>query len=232
MNTDRGIALILAVLATSFLSAVGVGLAVVLFMDRLATGNLRGSVALLYVADAGIELAARDMAVSDWNAVLAGAARGTFLDGEPVGTRAIPGGGSVDLGTETNILNCGRTSPCTEMQMDAISAQRPWGVNNPRWRLYAYGPLASLPEVSRPTPCYLAVWVADDIRELDGDPLVDGEVEGHGIVRVRSQVFGAQGSRRAIEAELARVCETAAGAETCRPGIRVQSWQEVRLLVP
>ncbi|MEY4634993.1 MAG: hypothetical protein RJA55_791, partial [Acidobacteriota bacterium] len=37
MTAERGIALLLALLLTSFLSAVGLGLAVVVFMDRLAT---------------------------------------------------------------------------------------------------------------------------------------------------------------------------------------------------
>ena len=43
------------------------------FMDRLATGNMTGSVAMLYAADSGIEIAARDLAqIDDWNVVLNG----------------------------------------------------------------------------------------------------------------------------------------------------------------
>jgi hypothetical protein len=232
MSSQRGIALILAILATSFLSAVGLGLAVMVFMDRLATGNMRGSAALLHAADAGIELAAHDLARADWNAALAGLAPASFSDGPPAGVRAIPGGGAVNLAAETNEINCGRASPCTPAQMAANTAARPWGVNNPHWRLYAYGPLENIAAVVHPTPCYLAVWVADDAREQDGDPLVDGEVHGRGVLRVRAVAFGPSGSRRAIEAELARVCSNWAGEEVCRPGIRVQSWREVRQLVP
>ena len=55
---------------------------------------------------------------------------------------------------------------------------------------------------------------------------------GRGVLRVRAVAFGPLGSRRAIEAELARVCAGAAGDEVCQPGIRVQSWREVRQLVP
>ncbi len=232
MTSQRGIALILALLATSFLSAVGLGLAVVLFVDHLATGNLKGSVALLYAADAGIELAAHDLARADWNAALAGAELGTFADGAPSGVRAIPGGGAVNLTAETNTLNCGKVTSCSGAQMDANTDERPWGANNPRWRLYAYGPLDNLPDLARPAPCYLAVWIADDSRETDDDPLTDGDVEGRGVLRVRAAAFGRLGSRRAIEAELARVCGRANGQEVCQPGIRVQSWQEVRQLVP
>ena len=230
MSRDRGIALILALLVTSFLSAVGLGLAVVVFMDRLATGNVKGSVALLHAAEAGLELAAHDLSRADWSEALAGRVQAGFADGTPAGVRHIPGGGAVNLTTETNILNCGKPTTCSVAQMDANTEERPWGANNPRWQLYAYGPLDQLTAIARPAPSYLAVWIADDARELDGDPLADGREGGRGVLRVRAATYGPHGARRAIEAELARVCP--AGGEGCRPGIRVQSWQEVRQMVP
>ena len=235
VKTDPGVALILVLLVTSFLSAVGLGLALVVFMDQLASGNHRGSVAMLYAADAGIELAARDLSLAaDWNGVLAGTNRGSFTDGAPTGVRAIPGGGAVNLTAETNLLNCGKRTACTSAQMDANSRERPWAANNPRWRLYAHGPFQDLIEVERPVACYLAVWVADDGREEDDDPWADAEAgePGRGIVRVRAEVFGPTGGRRAIEAELARMCRRHDGEEDCLPGIRVQSWQEIRQLIP
>jgi len=232
MTSPRGIALILALLVTSFLSAVGLGLAMMVFMDRLATGNQRGAAALMHAADAGIELAAHALARADWNSVLAGAEQASFSDGAPSGVRALPGGGAVNLTAETNTLNCGKAATCTGAQMDAVSDDRPWGDDNPRWRLYAFGAFENLAQVARPAPCYLAVWIADDSRELDGDPSTDGEVEGRGVVRVRSAAFGPLGSRHAVEAELARVCFRVGEQEICQPGIRVQSWREVRQLVP
>ena len=234
-RNESGVALILVLLVTSFLSAVGLGLALVVFMDHLASGNQRGSVAMLYAADAGIELTARDLSRSpDWNAALAGLETGSLTDGPPQGVKAIPGGGAVNLTAETNTLNCARVTTCTQAQMDATTRDRPWGANNPRWHLYAYGPLQNLPGIARPASCYIAVWVADDSREADDDPLADavaGE-PGDGVVRVRAHAFGPTGSRRAIEAELARICWDASGEALCLPGIRVQSWQEVRQLVP
>jgi len=232
---ESGVALILVLLVTSFLSAVGLGLALVVFINQLTSGNHRGSVAMLYAADAGIELAARDLSLTDdWNAALAGTRRGGFTDGAPTGGRAIPGGGAVNLTAETNLLNCGKRSACTSGQMDANSRDRPWGANNPRWRLFDYGPFQDLIKVARPAPCYLAVWVADDSREADDNPVSDAAVDetGHGVMRVRAQVFGPTGGRRAIEAELARICRPQDGEEVCLPGIRVQSWQEVRQLIP
>ncbi|HWI20094.1 MAG TPA: hypothetical protein VNT81_20215 [Vicinamibacterales bacterium] len=206
-----------------------------IFMDRLAGGNLAGSVAMLFAADAGIELAARDLAIaSDWDAVLSGSERGSFTDGAPSGARAIPGGGAIDLTALTNQLNCGRTTSCTAAQMNASSRDRPWGLNNPRWQLFAFGPMERFRQLMRPADCYLIVWIADDGREGDGNPLVDADPAdqpGHRIVRVRAEAYGIGGSRRAIEAELTRVCPDGPG-EPCLPGIRVQSWQELRQAIP
>jgi hypothetical protein len=235
MTGQRGVALIMVILVTLFLSALGLGVILAVFMDRLASGNMAGSVAMFYAADAGIELAARELARRpDWSAVLIGADLSTFTDGPAGGVRAIPGGGTIDLNLATNMLNCGRSTNCTLAQMDANSRDRPWGANNPRWQLFAFGPMRQFAPLLRPAPCYLAVWIGDDGREQDGDPLSDAqEVEdpGHGIVRVHAEVFGVGGSRRAIEAELARVCP-AEGESGCLPGIRVQSWQELRQAIP
>lgn len=233
--SERGIALIMVVLFTTFLSALGIGLMMAVFMDRLANSNIAGSVAMLYAADAGIEVAARDLArIEQWSEALSGGTRSMFADGSPGGVRGIPGGGVIDLTAATNMLNCGKATDCTLAQLNATTRERPWGTNNPQWQLFAYGPMAQLAPLSRPAPCYVAVWLADDGREEDGDPLVDApaaEDPGHGIVRVHAEAFGVAGSRRVIEAELARICPRP-GDEACLPGIRVQSWKELHQAIP
>lgn len=234
MNTQRGVALILVILVTSFLSAIGLGLAMIVVMDKFAAGNLRGSIGLLYAADAAIELAARDLfQLPDWDLALSGAVRSTFVDGEPSGVRAIPGGGAIDLTAASNQLNCGHESDCSVADMESNTRERPWGANNARWQLYAYGPVGKIEHFARPSPCYLALWVADDAREEDGDPFTDAseDAAGHGVLRLRAEAYGPLGSRRAIEAELVRVCIAGAGAG-CPMGIRVQSWRELRQIVP
>ena len=137
----------------------------------------------------------------------------------------------VDLTAATNLLNCGKATPCTAAQMDANTKERPWGANNARWQLYAYGPFAGIAQLARPAPCYLAVWVADDGREEDADPLTDAGPEGtpgHGVVRLRAEAYGPRGARRAIEAELVRHClpggpRAAACAFVCNPGRKCAS---------
>ena len=49
----------------------------------------------------------------------------------------------------------GKSSNCTAAQMNANSRERPWGINNPRWQLYAYGPIEQLAPLLRPAPGYL-----------------------------------------------------------------------------
>lgn len=234
MTSSRGVALLLAIMVMSFLTAIGLGLALIVMMDRLAAGNLRGSVAMLHAADAALELAARDLLrLEDWNDALTGAARSAFADGEPTGARPIPGGGAVDLTATTNQLNCGRSTGCSDAEMNATTRDRPWGANNARWRLYAYGPLGNIAQFSRPADCYLAVWVADDGQEEDGDPITDAleAAPGHGVLRIRAEAYGPIGARRAIEAEVVRRCLDGV-SEGCRRGIRVHSWKEVRIAVP
>ena len=234
--TERGVALILVILITTFLSALALGMAMVVSMSQLAEGNYTGSIGMLYAADAGIALAAHDLAQApDWDLVLSGASVGEFVDGAASGARNIPAGGLLSLDRETNELNCAKTTACTVAQMNANTRDRPWGANNARWQLFEFGPLSHLEALARPVPWYLLVWVADDRRETDGNPMLDGSAadkKGRGILRVRAEVFGAMGARRAVEAELARSCSLQDGVETCQPGVRVQSWQEVRQLVP
>jgi hypothetical protein len=203
-------------------------------MDRLAVGNMRGSVGLLYAADAAIELAARDLSrADDWSSVLAGLQRGSLTDGVPGGVRQTPGA-SINLIALTNQLNCGSDAGCTSAQMDTSTRDRPWAGNNPRWQLYGYAPFGTSAELERPNPCYLVIWIADDAREQDDDPssdAIDAE-PGHGILRVRAEAFGYGGARRGIEAELVRFCLPGGDPGSCRASIRVQSWLEVRDTVP
>ena len=235
MTDSRGVALILVLVFMSFLAALGLGWVLIVFMERLAAGNMRHSVAMLYAADAALELSARELAhMANWSDALNGSVRSQFVDGIAGGTRTVPGGSTIDLAVLTNRLNCGRDSACTPAQMDATTRERPWGPNNGRWTLFAYGPFATLAPFARPASSYVTVWLADDGREEDADPTADATGEaapGAGIVRVRAEAHGPAGARRAIEAELVRQC-VPDPASICRIGIRVQSWQEVRQVLP
>lgn len=234
LAAERGIAIVLVMLAAALLAAVGLGLTLSSALVRLTAANYEESVALLNASESAIELAARELALLDVDDVLGGTGSSTLVDGAP-GPRTTSGGVSFDLLVLTNQLACGQPAPCTNAQVAQATNDRPWGDNNPRWRLFVHQPLET-PDLPRPAPpIYVVVWIADDGRETDGDPSVDSAVsplEGRYIVRARAEAFGPRGGRRALEAELARLCDDTAEGEVCVPGSRVQSWRVVDSVVP
>ncbi len=234
-SSSRGIALVTVLLIASLVFTMALGLSLVISVDHLSVRNHRESTALLHAADAGVELAARAVAdAADWSLVLSGLVQASTADGPPTGTRPLDAGEELDLEVHTNLLNCGMSAACGVADLQAVTVERPWGVDNPHWRLFLYGPLQNLAPYRFAGPVYLLVWVADDGREVDGNPEQDGlaDTPGHGVLRVRADAFGRGGARRAVEAELVRVCRPDAESAGCLPGIRVQSWRDVRQAVP
>src|SRR5262249_43072867 len=139
------------------------------------TATYEWSSETLYAADAAIERAIQELtAVTDWTLVLAGAVTSTMTDGSP-GVRLLADGSRLDLNEQTDLLNCGHLS-CSAADLANVTADRPWGSNNPEWTLYAHGPLASLsPSNGVESRTYVAMWVADDPLENDGQPRIDGD---------------------------------------------------------
>ena len=213
---DRGVALFVTVMALFLVSAVAFALALSASVETMIAANYRRSVEALFAADAGLERAEADLrASSDWNAVLEGLERSTFVDGPPSGVRPRPDGAPIDLDRETAVANCGSPAGCSDADLAAVTRERPWGASNPHWQLYAHGPLAALlPGTPDTSLFYLVVWVADDPAESDGDPLIDH----NGTLLVRSDAFGPSGAYRSIEATLARRDPPAA--------LRVVSWRD------
>jgi hypothetical protein len=232
---QAGVALVVVLLAIGLLSATAMGLALSSAMVRLTGANHDESVMLANASESALELAARELAmVVDWDNVLAGEQASTLIDGAP-GPRIVSPGVAIDLVTLTHQLTCGRDLLCTDAQVRAATQERPWGANNPRWRLFVHQPLPLRPMPWRLPPVYVVVWLGDDAAETDGDPLADGaepDQPGRYIVRARAESFGPRGGRHAIEAEFARVCRDDGDGERCAPGIRVQSWRTVGNTVP
>ena len=124
MTRDRGFALVITVMATALLSALGLALALVTSTEMLIAANYASAHELLYAAEGGLEIAEQELRrVPDWNAVLTGAIQSTWIE---------------------------RSSPIVEEATN---------VNDPRWQLFASGPLNG---------SYVVAWVsdiaADDLR--------------------------------------------------------------------
>jgi hypothetical protein len=98
--------------------------------------------------------------------------------------------------------------------MDAVTAVRPWGANNPRWTPYLYGPLKDLLPASSG---YVVVFAGDDPAETDGAPYVDAAdpaAAGHDVLALRAEAFGPRHAHCTIRLTAARAA----------PSVRVTSW--------
>lgn len=225
---ERGAALIVAVLMTAVIASLAAMLLLSTTVEMLAAFNFRSAGETFMAATAGLELALPDLAAAaDWSAVLDGTAGSAFTDGAP-GPRTLAGGRTLDLRAVENLANCGHSQPCSPAELSAVTIDRPWGANNPRWLLFQHGTLGALAGAQATvSACYVVVMVADDPEETDNDPTRDGTPgtsPGAGILRVRSEAFGAAGAHRVIEATVARP----AGAAGAPPALRLVAWHELR----
>lgn len=213
-TSDRGVALIFVLMVMMTLSALAMSLSVIVSTETRVTANYRDGMAALYGADAVLQRVLSDVAAeSDINRILTGLAVSSFVDGPP-GSRQLPDGALVDLHTLTSLANCGNAT-CGEPELNEVSDERPFGVNNPRWRLYGHGSLPGEPHV------YGVVWIGDDPAETDGDPFTDAssaDEPGRGRLSMMAHGYGPAGTRRVIEATVVKGDR----------GLRVLSWREIR----
>jgi type IV pilus assembly PilX-like protein len=208
IRDERGAALITALLATMLLTALGMAAVLVSNTEGMITANYRRSSEAIYAADAAVEMAVQDLLmVPRWNDVISGGTAGnadvssmtaSFVFGDARGAEFnIPAGGTV-------ILCCSATSVSGQLQAESNTANL-WGTNNPTWRLYAWGPLSSvLPTQTVDSDAFVAVWVADDPSETDGNPMVDG----NGVLTLHAEAYGGGGTRKIIEVTVSRTSST------------------------
>lgn len=226
-GSERGVALVIALLAMLLMSALGMALMLVSETETAIGANYRDSVEASYVADAGLERVMQDvLTIPDWNVILtspdgirAGVTSG-FVDGTL--TPTMIDGRVINLTSATNMVNCNKTTACSDADMDANEGERQWSKNNPRFRLFAWGPINDLnPTPTLNSPFYVAVWIADDGAETDDNPALDGgppsqvwtddgmdKNPGSGVLTLRAEAFGPAGSHRVIEATIARTNST------------------------
>jgi hypothetical protein len=210
-HNERGIALVVALMSMLLLTALGVGLIMTTMSETMIATNYRDSSEAMYAADAGVERVMQDLlTIPDWNRILNGQEQSAFVDGAPAGTRTLPDGSIIDLTAATNMINCGKITTCSDAEMNAWTSERPYQENNPRWRLFAYSPLADIIETGTVlSSMYVAVWVGDDPAETDDNPLVDGgTANGRGVLLLRAEAYGPAGTHSIIEVTVARTDTT------------------------
>jgi hypothetical protein len=214
LRNESGIALILAIGLAAILGVLGAAVALTAQMETLVSGRFEQGRELAYAADGALALALADLGSTDWTPALGGALS-SFTDGDPATARRIPG-----IGTVT--LCCGGGSLTANVQQ-AATAGRTWGINTPRWTLYAWGLVGSwLPDERSRPPFYVAVWIADDPSDADGNPAADSNQ----VIELYTVALGPGGGRRSVRCLAARPLDEA-GAPLPR-GIRLLSWHETR----
>jgi type IV pilus assembly PilX-like protein len=231
IRREDGIAMIVAMMAMLLMTALGLALVLTTSSETMIAGNFRNSSEALYAADAVLERSMDDiLTVADWNKMIdpttpGGMAQSAFIDGKPLSDeRRLPDGSTIKIDEAVNMANCQRTAPlCTDADMNANTAERPWATNNPRWRAYAYGYLTDMLPASDTinSPFYVVLMVADDPSETDGNPARDGVTPcpappadqtgcnpGTGVLALRAEAFGPNGAHKIIEVTVARTDTT------------------------
>jgi Tfp pilus assembly protein PilX len=205
VGNERGVALVLAVMATMLLTALGTALVMVTRTETMIASNHRHAAEALYAADAGVERVVQDLsALPEWNRILDDSTKSAFVDGRCAVAVTLPAGGSLDLANATARL---------QARTQAVNL---WSTNNPTWRAYACGRVSDLlPTGTIESQMYVMVWVGDDPTETDGEPTLDT----NGVLTLHAVAYGPGGTVKAVEATVARA---ASGA------VRILSWREIR----
>jgi hypothetical protein len=198
LTDQSGVALIIALMAMMLLTALGAAVVMVSNTETHIAGNYRNSQEALYAADAAVERVVQDLLlIPRWNDILGGTAQSGFVDGGMTASKELPAGG-------TMTLCCGTNTATAQLQAETDTLNQ-WGANNPQWKLFAWGPLTDmLPNDQIDSPMYVAVWVADDPAETDGNPATDG----NGTLTLHAEAVGPSGTRKVIEVTVARTSST------------------------
>jgi hypothetical protein len=211
LGREDGIALLIAIMATLLLTALGGAMVLTTTAETIIAANFRRGAEELYAADAGLERVIDELrSVPDWNALRLGVARSSFVDGAPSGLRTLPDGSTIDLSQIVNLANCEKTALCTDAEMNAVTRDRPWAAANPRWVLTGHAPLGVLlaAGVGNST-IYLVILAA--ASPGPANPALE-------TVALRAEAFGSRGGHKVVEAAVART----------DAGVRVLSWRTVR----
>ena len=223
VRREDGIAMIVALMAMMLMMALGMTLMMTTTTESKIAYNYNGGTEALYAADSAVERVMDDiLTVPDWNQILQGNVRSAFIDGQPTGVRTLPDGTQLDLDKATSVLDCGKAAGCNDTDLNTATEERPWGLNNPRWKLYAYGQMKDmLPTDTINSSDYVVVWIADDPSETDNDPTKDGGSgqncngdaaclanPGLGVLAMHAEAFGPGGVHRVIEITVAKTDNT------------------------
>ena len=174
-------AILSALLTTALLTTLALTLALLGLEEAMLASHDRSARALQQASMAAINLAVADLrAASEWDLALSAGAQAEIsgAPGRLTDTTLSPpspwDGVPIDLRAQT-----------ARLQAIADAERRP-GDGPQIWRLLIYGRFDRAAPGASAGPWYIAVWVADDRADTDGDPLRDT----NRAVALRAVAFG------------------------------------------
>jgi Tfp pilus assembly protein PilX len=208
LDEARGVALVAAVLLVMLLSAIGLGLALTASLEPAIAANFENGLAATNAAEAALTMMAHDLSeLDDWTLALTGTWTPPSLAFPAGDNLQLPDGTDVSLAVLTHVANCGHVEPCTLSEAQAVTLDRPWGPNNPQWRVAGLARTDQLATITTGPPVQTVVWVGDDPSETDGNPQIDGGPSpgepgapspGRAALVLRAESFGIRGSHRLV----------------------------------
>jgi hypothetical protein len=206
---EAGSALLVVLLASSLLAALGLALAALGSVETVIASNQRAGSQLAYAAEAAAEGVLADLlTIPNWSDTLSGVVVSRLRG------HAVP---PVAAGEP----------PVTLVQLTAavqseFDARGSWGSNHPQFRLFAHGWLTELaPMATADSDEFVAAFVGDDVGDADGDPLVDS----NGRIQVAARALSARGVHRSF---VMTVEQTSSRTSNGVPGVRVLTRKEIR----
>jgi len=210
--SEQGVAILVAMMALLLMTAIGSVLILTSSSETIIAAHFRDTVEARYAADALTERGMDDLGgIADWTLVISGAVRSSWVDGAASGSRTLADGSTIDLTQIVNLATCQKPTLCSTADMDAVTADRPWGASNPRWVLFASGALRDL--LAGPStidsPYYVVLLAGAAVAPV-----------GWNAIALRAEAFGPRNSHAVVEAAAGRAAGTAPA--------RFLSWRELR----
>jgi hypothetical protein len=202
------------------MTAIGTALVVSSSTETIIAAQFRNGIEAHYAAGAMLERGIADLTdVEDWSLLTAGVLQSEWVDGPPMGSRDLADGSAVDLAEVLNMASCQKSTPCLSADLADITPDRPWGDNNPQWKLYAYGRLRDMLAPGTIDSSYYVV-------------LLVGNGPTPSLLAVRAEAFGPRGAHAIVEVTAGRRAVSEDEKDyNVPPGqgpLTVLSWREVR----
>jgi hypothetical protein len=220
LRREDGVALLVALMALVLLGAIGSALIVSSSSETTIAAHFRNGIEARYAAQTMLERGIAEFRdVDDWSLLTGGVLQSESVDGSPAGPRTLTDGAIVDLTQLLNLASCDKSMSCTQTDMAGLTVDRPWGENNPQWRLYAYGRLRDLmAPATIDSPFYVVLFV--------------GNGPTGSLLAARAEAFGPLGAHAVVEATAGRSAwapdEKDYNEHPGQGRLKVLSWREVR----